>query len=280
MADNIWNSILLVFKIIFATNPLFQLLTLLLWAIALVIIAQNPMPRKTYWYYSKNIASIFIALMAIVLILRQIHYPFLLVLLPMNFVLALVFTNAGFYLSACNKSYNLPILLSLGRQHSKCRNFQFWKMFFHVIIWSTFVCVFTYILFKITHPKMAHYLQDQTESFDMDNAIPTTAILFFILIAFYEEIIFRLFTQNFLMRLLRHISFGKILAIILTSIFFAYGHTGILENDWVKLLQTFVIGLVLSRSMLKYGMEASLTIHIILNLFAIFAADYLVAPTP
>lgn len=280
MTDSIWNSILLVFKIIFATNPLFQVLTLLLWVIALVIIAQNPMPRKIYWYYSKNIASIFIALMAIVLILRQVHYPFLLVLLPMNFVIALIFTNAGFYLSTCNKNYNLPILLSLGRKHSKCRNFECWKMILHIIIWSLFICTFTYILFKITNPKMAHYLQDQTESFDLDNAIPTTAILFFVLIALYEEIIFRLFTQNFLMRLFRRISFGKILAVILTSIFFAYGHTGILENDWVKLLQTFVIGLVLSHSMLKYGMEASLTIHIILNLFAIFAANILVTPTP
>lgn len=147
-----------------------------------------------------------------------------------------------------------------------------------IIFYSLAVCIFTALLFKFTHPEISDFLKEAIEeekTLAVHRSVQWSSILFFLLVAFYEEVIFRLFIQTFFLRVFRKFFWAVPAAIFLSSTLFAVGHFGVLATWWVKFVQTLVLGIVLGHAMKKYGMETSFAIHSILNIFALYASGFL-----
>ena len=123
---------------------------------------------------------------------------------------------------------------------------------------------------------MSDFIKEATEAQGKFKAqVEISSIVFFLLVAFYEEVLFRLFIQTFLSYILRNFALGSLLALIGSSFLFAIGHFGILATWWVKFVQTFTIGIVLGHIMKRHGMEASFGTHAILNIFALYTSSIL-----
>ena len=244
---------------------------------ALAVWLKNRRLGSIYWIYGKNIAAIFIFFEIIVFLSKKLDARVLFTIVPLNFILIAVFVTAGMILSNKLHLPSMPILRALTRGKKEWKKIHFLKMIVSVILGSAFVCGFTAVLFLATKPGLSEFVQKtviQSENVTAGHIAKST-LLFFILIAVYEEIIFRLFIQRFLSWLFRGFSGGWLIAIVLTAALFALGHVGILATLWVKLTQTFVIGLTLGLIMRKYGLEASILVHATLNIFALYASGYL-----
>lgn len=98
--------------------------------------------------------------------------------------------------------------------------------------------------------------------------------LFIAMAPFYEEVLFRGFVQE------RLLIFGRVfirsravaltLSILLTSGFWAMGHMGRIEPDWVKLVQIGGIGVALGLARWRLGLEACVVMHLLFNLIGGF----------
>jgi membrane protease YdiL (CAAX protease family) len=175
---------------------------------------------------------------------------------------------------------SLPLLISLG-QAKPSRSFI--KMLsvrlLPILFYSFLVCGFTFVLFKLTNPEMSEALRNAAEGQTQaarNIKIGYSSMIFFMLVALYEEVLFRLYLQSFFSYIFRRTTAGWIYALLVTSVIFAVGHFGILETWWVKFIQTFVIGIILGIAMRRHGMETSLAVHSILNIFALYSSAYLV----
>ena len=124
------------------------------------------------------------------------------------------------------------------------------------------------LLFWLTSPEMAQPLQDVLNTLDMSQSMELTAAsaLAVSAMAVSEELIFRLGIQNLLVRLFNWQGRQYWIAVVLTSLLWTIGHTGVLEPDWVKLLQIFPAGLALGWLFRKHGIECCIAAHLLFNL--------------
>jgi len=240
---------------------------------------KNRPAAAIYWRFGKNIASCF-ALIELILFVSRGVLANTSLLIPFHFISISLAAMSGMLILKKLHLPSLPLLISLG-QSKPSRNFV--KMasqrLLPVLFYSILVCGFTFVLFKFTNPEMSEALRNaaQGQSQAAQNIkIGYSSIIFFLLVALYEEVLFRLYLQSFLSYLFRRSALGWVCALLVTSVIFALGHFGILETWWVKFIQTFVIGIILGIAMRRHGMETSLAVHSILNIFAIYSSAYLV----
>ncbi|MBI1882983.1 MAG: CPBP family intramembrane metalloprotease [Chlamydiae bacterium] len=220
-----------------------------------------------YWNFGKNTASLFVLLELGVLILRSLWTQNWLIALFHFVTLSLAITT-GMMLCRKLKRPSLPVILSLSRARHRLKIQNLLSRLKIILLYSLLICSFTYILFKLFPPLEAKLLENHSGA----QVIPVSSALFFILVAFYEESIFRLFLQTFLAYLLRKKKGGVWMAIIGSSLIFATAHLGILSAWEIKFTQTFLIGLALGHLMNRYGLETAFFTHAILNIFALYTA--------
>lgn len=124
------------------------------------------------------------------------------------------------------------------------------------------------LLFWLTSPEMAEPLQEMLNALDASQSMELTAAsaLAVSAMAIAEELIFRLGIQNLLVRLFNWQGRQYWIAVVLTSLLWTIGHTGVLEPDWVKLLQVFPAGLALGWMFRKHGIECCIAAHLLFNL--------------
>ena len=124
------------------------------------------------------------------------------------------------------------------------------------------------LLFWLFSPEMARPLQEMLNTLEMSQSMELTATsaLAVSAMAISEELIFRLGIQNLLVRLFNWRGHQYWIAVILTSLLWTIGHTGVLEPDWVKLLQIFPAGLALGWMFRKHGIECCIVAHLLFNL--------------
>jgi len=137
--------------------------------------------------------------------------------------------------------------------------------------------IYSVVLFVLISPRIS---ENMRRAFGMDNvgSAPTVtaqAILFLLLVAFGEEIVFRLGVQSFLAKYLRLSPNRYWMAIIVTTILWTMGHAGALEPAWVKLVQVFPMGLMLGWLCQRYGVESSILAHMVFNLALVFPSSNL-----
>lgn len=124
------------------------------------------------------------------------------------------------------------------------------------------------LLFWLFSPEMAQPLQEVLNTLDMSQSMELTAAsaLAVSAMAISEELIFRLGIQGLLVRLFNWRGRQYWIAVLLTSLLWTIGHTGVLEPDWVKLLQIFPAGLALGWMFRKHGIECCIAAHLLFNL--------------
>ena len=96
-----------------------------------------------------------------------------------------------------------------------------------------------------------------------------------ILAGFAEEIMFRLGIQNYIAQKL---SFERKywIAVLLTTLIWTSGHTGVLEPDWVKLVQVFPFGIALGWLFIKHGAESCILAHMVFNVSILYPGIFLI----
>jgi membrane protease YdiL (CAAX protease family) len=99
------------------------------------------------------------------------------------------------------------------------------------------------------------------------------ALLAFLPIAllapFVEEILFRLGLQGVLEEGCRRVGISPVVAIVVASLLFAFGHAGMVTPDGAKELQIFGVGLMLGWLKWRYGFRACVAGHMGLNLTSV-----------
>lgn len=237
---------------------------------------KNRHAARIYWHFGKNIASCF-ALVELILFLQRGVLANTSVLIPLHFFSIAAAAMSGMFFLRKLHLPSLPVLIAIGQaKPSRSAVPLIAQRIIPILFFSGIVCGFTFLLFKFTNPELSNALKNAAEGQTQAMKIGYSSIIFFILVALYEEVLFRLYLQSFLSYLFRRTTLGWIYALLLTSVIFAVGHFGILETWWIKFTQTFFIGIVLGIAMRKYGMETSLAIHSILNIFALYSSAYLV----
>ena len=124
------------------------------------------------------------------------------------------------------------------------------------------------LLFLLFSPEISETMKQALDKLQVSQATsltPATAIAVSV-IAISEELAFRLGIQNLLWRLFRLKDNKYWVCILLTSIIWTIGHTGVLEPDWVKLAQVFPAGLALGWMFKKHGIESCIAAHLLFNL--------------
>jgi len=81
-----------------------------------------------------------------------------------------------------------------------------------------------------------------------------------------EEISYRFFWTGILLNLLKKFRWRWEATFIITSVIWSFGHAGVLEPEWVKLLQIFIYGIVLGILFRKKGIEACIISHLVSNI--------------
>lgn len=138
--------------------------------------------------------------------------------------------------------------------------------------------VFSVLLFWMTKPSISDIIMTRF-AIDPSNNIQTPTLLTILIVlvfAFAEEIIFRLGIQNFFAKCFRWQSHKYWLAIILTTSIWTLGHVGMMEPNWVKLVQIFPFGIALGWLFRKYGTESCIIAHSIFNLILLIPSEHLI----
>lgn len=129
-------------------------------------------------------------------------------------------------------------------------------------------------LFWLTRPQISAFFKTlserQSELLNINQGVSLMALLAFATYAYFEELVFRLGIQNYLAGLFGRGRGRYWLAIALTSFVWALGHAGMVDPNWVKMLQIFAIGLSLGWLFRKCGIEACIIAHCVLNLVSPF----------
>lgn len=113
--------------------------------------------------------------------------------------------------------------------------------------------------------KMGKYFEHPLLSSTLDLNKPSLLLNFVMVGAIVEELYVRLFSIPLLMWLFRKWKSKETLAIIVTSLYWALAHAGMVTPEWYKVLQVFLMGLVLGKLFLRRGIEASILTHVGIN---------------
>jgi len=129
--------------------------------------------------------------------------------------------------------------------------------------------VYSTVLFLLTEP---HVTETVKRIFgargDITNVDTFTALTVVVVLAyaFAEEIFFRLGIQNFLAHYLGWQGRRYWAAIAMTSLLWTLGHAGVLDPNWVKLVQVYPMGLALGWLFRRHGVEACILAHGLFNI--------------
>ncbi len=137
--------------------------------------------------------------------------------------------------------------------------------------------VYSMALFVAVSPRISEGMRRAfgIANGELAQTVTVQVILFVLLVAFGEEIVFRLGVQNFLAKYLELRPNRYWIAILCTAVVWTMGHVGVLEPAWVKLVQIFPMGLMLGWLCQRYGVESSILAHMAFNLALVFPSSRL-----
>jgi membrane protease YdiL (CAAX protease family) len=137
---------------------------------------------------------------------------------------------------------------------------------------------YSVFLFSLSQPRISETAKRAfgASSFEEGSGISLPTVVFVVVFAFSEEIIFRLGIQNFLAQRLGWHNGRYWIAIGVTALLWTFGHVGTIEPGWVKLAQVYPIGLMLGWLFKEYGVEASILAHAMFNVILIVPSSSLI----
>ncbi|OQA18444.1 MAG: Sporulation-killing factor biosynthesis protein SkfC [bacterium ADurb.Bin363] len=187
-----------------------------------------------------------------------IGYLFLIVMgIPYDFIKLFTFMTVGLVLF---KSLEIIPLTE------KCewKTFKFWS---EVLFTSLIFIAITEILIYIVKPVIS---EDGKKFLEIMMTVYTNRDFgsFHIAICapFTEEPSYRFFYLAIFLWLLKNFRFRWIVAILLSSLVWTFGHTGSLNPEWMRFIQIFTYGLLLGWLFKRRGLEACIVSHLISNI--------------
>jgi len=135
--------------------------------------------------------------------------------------------------------------------------------------------LFSTLLFWLTSPQMSDLAKDQLGVAELTLSNLPFTMLIVLNFAFAEEIVFRLGIQNFLSKQFAWHGEKYGWAIIITAFIWTMGHVGVMDPNWVKMVQIFPFGLALGWLFKKYGAESAIIAHSLFNVILLIPASYL-----
>ncbi len=132
----------------------------------------------------------------------------------------------------------------------------------YALLAVVFMLLYSTILLQLSDAKIGLAFQGKANpSLEISPAI----ILAVASMGFGEEIMFRLGLQNGLTYLWRSSAYGHHWAVLGTSALWSIGHIGMVDPDWVKIVQIFVFGLVLGQMNRRFGVVPCMITHTLFN---------------
>jgi membrane protease YdiL (CAAX protease family) len=143
----------------------------------------------------------------------------------------------------------------------KFSRFVGWGVFFGLISIG-----FTTLIFYIFTPSLSfeYIRQTATSRITIDHSI-TWNLIYFVVMALFEECWFRAGIQKKISLLVRS-KHSLLISILVASLLFSICHMGILREEWIKILQIFVLGIFFGLAYHKGGLYSSMLAHSLLNL--------------
>lgn len=132
----------------------------------------------------------------------------------------------------------------------------------YAILATAFMVAYSVILFRLSGPTIGEGIPNDGPL----SQITPVSILILSSAAISEEIIFRLGIQTWLAYLWRSFRFGSYGSILVTTALWCAGHIGMLDPDWVKLVQIFVFGLTLGYLNRRFGVIPCIVTHVVFNI--------------
>lgn len=138
--------------------------------------------------------------------------------------------------------------------------------------------LYSVILFGLLKPQLSTTMQQfiAANPSAAANVLSLQSVLLLLGVAVAEELFFRLGIQSYLARKLRLQGGRYWIAIILTALLWALGHTGALDPDRIKLVQILPVGLLLGWLFSKHGTESAILAHGAFNVIMLVLAPYLI----
>ncbi|MCR9260359.1 MAG: CPBP family intramembrane metalloprotease [Pseudomonadaceae bacterium] len=130
-----------------------------------------------------------------------------------------------------------------------------------------FLVVFSFGLFWVTGATTSKALLELGDTEAEVSMLIVICVVF--ALAFAEEIIFRLGLQNWLTYSWGNSNRAHYSAISFSSFIWMLGHVGMMDPDWAKFLQIFLIGLLLGFMNRKYGVLACIVTHCLFNVLVV-----------
>jgi len=143
----------------------------------------------------------------------------------------------------------------------------------YAVLATVVMVVFSVALFLLTKPTIGAAFQLPEA---LSPEVSFTALIAVSVMAFSEEIVFRLGLQNGLTYLWRSSRYGHLWAVLVTAAFWSVAHIGSLEPNWIKFVQVFVFGLVLGQMNRRYGVVSCIIVHVLFNATMVFASAELI----
>jgi len=149
------------------------------------------------------------------------------------------------------------------------------KTLLYGVIFGFLSIGFSTLLFYALVPSPSFgYLQKAVNSGLAVDHFSIWRSVYFVLIAFFEECWFRAGIQKKI-SLLFNSKHSFLVSLLVASLLFSICHVGILREDWIKIFQTFVLGILFGFAYERGGLHSSVTAHSLLNIIVPYIELYL-----
>ena len=177
----------------------------------------------------------------------------------------LILGGAGAYMCSRLALPHVPFLRYILSNFRKSRGIKEFSIRF-IILGFIAIVSYSIALFALLRPSSSPLLDDFWQTMTETNRAFSPIIL--VTFALGEEVIFRMFLQNFLAFYLNFLKYGWLVAIFISSAVWALGHGGMVQPEWVKFVHVLGIGMILGLLMRRQGVESCMIVHGSLNLLA------------
>ena len=143
----------------------------------------------------------------------------------------------------------------------------------YAVLATLIMTIFSIALFWLTKPTIGAFFQSPEA---LSTEVSLAVVLAVAVIAFSEEIVFRLALQNGLTYLWRSSRYGHHWAVLVTTAFWTIAHVGSLEPNWVKFVQVFAFGLVLGHMNRRLGIVPCIVTHVLFNILMVIVSAELI----
>jgi membrane protease YdiL (CAAX protease family) len=241
---------------------------------------------NAYIRYGLLFGFLFVSLDVVIMLLfipnlTSLIQPFHLFLIEfLSFVRMIIYVCMGMYCCATLGLRDIPLTKMLFKERRIPDKTKIIRALKIVVITAVVVSVYSAILFLITTPRVPlriRQLSDVLEARQLMVTHPSLLMgIIVVVIAFMEEIIFRLGFQNYLAMKLNLKGQKYWVAIVFTSILWTLGHASVMEPEWVKMAQIFPVGIVLGFLFRRYGTEVCVLTHGLLNVILMIMGPHLI----